>query len=322
MTRIIDLPTAGSVDSSTFVPVFQNGKTKKASASSFGGGGGSSSVSDQVHAATIKSSPADADELGMSDSAASWGLKKITFANLKVWIAGMFVSRTNAQIDGNLNITGTGRRITGDFSNESVANRTAFQTSTANGNSFVHVHPNGTAVASGVIVTTGSDGTNYNSAELVVTPTASIVRSGQAGTGSAAPLELNIFATKCMRLDPATFAFTSVNGGIGYGVGAGGTVTQITSKSTEVTLNKPCGVITTSNAALAAGSFAVFTLKSTSISATDVVHACISSPTINYRVSVGYLVAGGVAFVLQNVSSVSLSEAVNINFVVIKGSSQ
>ena len=38
-----------------------------------------------IHAATSKATPVDADELGLSDSAASWGLKKLTFANLAAW---------------------------------------------------------------------------------------------------------------------------------------------------------------------------------------------------------------------------------------------
>lgn len=59
-----------------------------------------------IHAATSKTTPVDADELGLSDSAASWALKKLTFANLKAWIAGLFVSRTNAQVDGNIYVTG------------------------------------------------------------------------------------------------------------------------------------------------------------------------------------------------------------------------
>ncbi|NBS24587.1 MAG: hypothetical protein EBS78_11605 [Altererythrobacter sp.] len=43
---------------------------------------------------------------------------------------------------------------------------------------------------------------------------------------------------------------TSTSGGIGYGTGAGGTVTQATSKSTGVTLDKVCGEITMNNATL------------------------------------------------------------------------
>jgi hypothetical protein len=48
--------------------------------------------------------------------------------------------------------------------------------------------------------------------------------------------------------------------GIGYATGAGGTVTQATSKSTAVTLNTVTGAITMNNAALAAATIVSFTL--------------------------------------------------------------
>ena len=44
----------------------------------------------EIHAADSKSIPADNDELGLSDSAASWGLKKLTFANLKAVLLAYF----------------------------------------------------------------------------------------------------------------------------------------------------------------------------------------------------------------------------------------
>lgn len=50
----------------------------------------------QIHAATSKTTPVDADELGLADSAASFGLKKLTWANLKaaIWtfINGNYVT--------------------------------------------------------------------------------------------------------------------------------------------------------------------------------------------------------------------------------------
>lgn len=64
------------------------------------------STANNIYSAASKATPVDADEIGLSDSAASWGLKKLTFANLKAWIAGLFVSRTNAQVDGNIYVTG------------------------------------------------------------------------------------------------------------------------------------------------------------------------------------------------------------------------
>jgi len=43
-----------------------------------------------VNAATGKTTPVDADELALSDSAASWGLKKLTWANLKATLKTYF----------------------------------------------------------------------------------------------------------------------------------------------------------------------------------------------------------------------------------------
>lgn len=43
-----------------------------------------------VHAATTKATPVDADELPLSDSAATYGLKKLTWANLKATLKTYF----------------------------------------------------------------------------------------------------------------------------------------------------------------------------------------------------------------------------------------
>lgn len=55
-----------------------------------------------------------------------------------------------------------------------------------------------------------------------------------------------------------TLSLTGASSTLGYGTGAGGTVTQATSKSTAVTLNKPCGRITMNAESLAAGATVSF----------------------------------------------------------------
>src|SRR5262249_33804889 len=75
---------------------------------------------------------------------------------------------------------------------------------------------------------------------------------------------------------PAANSITSQGqAGIGYqtGAGAGGTVTQATSKSTGVTLNKITGAITMNAAALAAATSVTFTVTDSSVAATDAVVA-------------------------------------------------
>jgi len=47
-------------------------------------------VADRIHAATSKATPVDADELGLADSAASFVLKKLTWANLKATLKTYF----------------------------------------------------------------------------------------------------------------------------------------------------------------------------------------------------------------------------------------
>jgi len=113
------------------------------------------------------------------------------------------------------------------------------------------------------------------------------------------------------------------NGGIGYQTGRGGTVTQATSKSTEVTLNKPSGRITLNGAALAAGATASFTLNNTSIAETDTVAISLSGAMgtfVNYNLW-SYVGGGYVLIAIKNISGGSLSDAPTINFAVIKGAS-
>ena len=222
MVRIVDLPTTGTVDSESFVPVFQNGKTKKIAATSLGGGGGS--VNDQIHTATSKTTPADADELGIVDSAATWSLKRLTFANLKAWIAGLFVSKAGDTINGNLSVAG------------------------------------------------------------------------------------NVLVT---------------NGVLGYGVGAGGTVTQTTSKSTSVALNKPSGSITLHNSTIAAGASVMFDMSNTYAKTGCMVMTNIDlygTPNYwSYRIEPVAVGGGQITFRLTNLHSGALTAAEKINFVILQG---
>ena len=107
---------------------------------------------------------------------------------------------------------------------------------------------------------------------------------------------------------------------IGYGVGAGGTVTQLTSKNAVVTLNKPCGRITTSNSALAAGATVVLTLANSTIDGSKDLFI-ITGATLSYKyvIRVYYAGDGSAQIEIKNNTGGSLSEAIDINFAVIKG---
>lgn len=109
---------------------------------------------------------------------------------------------------------------------------------------------------------------------------------------------------------------------IGYSAAAQGTVTQLTSKSTAVTLNKSMGRITMNNASLATATNATFTLNNTTISANDTVILTISGGQAtpgSYNAFANALDTGSVSITLRNISGGSLSEAVVINFCVLHG---
>jgi len=109
-------------------------------------------------------------------------------------------------------------------------------------------------------------------------------------------------------------------GAIGYGTGAGGTVSQSTSKSTGVTLNTSSGQITLNNAALAADTTVSFTLTNSAIAAGDVlVMNHISGGTAGSYVLNAQCAAGSASINVRNITAGSLSEAIVIQFALIKG---
>ena len=118
------------------------------------------------------------------------------------------------------------------------------------------------------------------------------------------------------------FEFTSDEDVVGYGTGAGGTVTQATSITTGVTLSKPCGTITTVSSTLVAGADATFTVTNTLVAATDVIVANVKSyggtadgiPVVN----VTAVAAGSFDLNIRNTGAVTLDDTVVISFAVVK----
>lgn len=107
---------------------------------------------------------------------------------------------------------------------------------------------------------------------------------------------------------------------LGYGTGAGGVVTQATSKATAVTINKPTGQITTSNAALAAGAEVSFSVNNTLVAANDIIIVNGITPA-SYTYRNGIAAAGIFSVFIKNNTAGSLSDVLTINFAVFKGAS-
>ena len=114
--------------------------------------------------------------------------------------------------------------------------------------------------------------------------------------------------------------FTSI---FGYHSDAGSSVIQNTNKSTGVTINKPTGKITMNSAALADNTTVSFTVNNSIVAADDVIIANIRSGATAgaYMLTVDAVAAGSFRLSLRNESGGSLSEAVVINFAIIKGDS-
>lgn len=201
---------------------------------------------------------------------------------------------------------------------------------------ILHGGDNATAVGTTYTATEASNAVNYagflNLSKLIANNSTIWFDVGS----NAAPAVAFVGRTNTGLYSPSTDTFVGVTGGLeafrvtstqqllvtgglGFFTGSGGTVTQATSKSTAVTLDKVSGAITTHTAALNAGTSVQFTLNNNKIANTDTVIINVRSPTGKYRADVVGLGAGTANIELFNSTGGSLSEAVVLNFNVIKG---
>jgi len=116
----------------------------------------------------------------------------------------------------------------------------------------------------------------------------------------------------------ATTSIRSSGGtsGIGYATGAGGTVTQNTSRTTPVTLDKVTGAITLTSAAGSA-SYQSFTVTNSAVAATDVVIVNQKSGTDKYITLVTNVAAGSFQITFATTGGTTTEQPV-FNFAVIK----
>lgn len=113
---------------------------------------------------------------------------------------------------------------------------------------------------------------------------------------------------------------TGATSKIGYGIGAGGTVTQATDKSTGVTLNKVSGQITMNNATLNTDTTVSFTLTNSAIASGDVlILNHVSGGTVGSYLLNAQAGSGSAVITVRNITGGNLSEAIVIGYVVIKG---
>jgi hypothetical protein len=120
-----------------------------------------------------------------------------------------------------------------------------------------------------------------------------------------------------LRLTGLTGAIASSGtGGIGYATGAGGAVTQITSRTTGVTLNRTTGAITLFSAAGTTVA-ATFTVTNSTVAATDVIILNQKSGTDLYDLMVTAVAAGSFNITFRTTGGTTTETPV-FNFAVIK----
>jgi len=130
-------------------------------------------------------------------------------------------------------------------------------------------------------------------------------------------LEDGILVSKGIRSNGST------GDGIGYATGAGGAVTQLTSRATGVTLNKLTGQITTNTASLAAEASARFTVTNSTVAIGDCIIVSQQSGAIGLMtdVWVDSIADGSFVIVVANnnvAAGTAETGAIIINFAVIK----
>jgi len=165
-------------------------------------------------------------------------------------------------------------------------------------------------------ITADGDDTNI---DIDVTP---------KGTGSVVMTKVDIGSgeiddTVIGANTPAAVTATDVlaTGSVGYTTGAGGTVTQITSRTTGVTLDAICGQITLVAGSISGLASQEFTLTNSTIEATDVVVVSFASglTAASYDVTVTATAAGSCNISVHNVNnSATPTDTPVLNFVVIK----
>jgi len=101
----------------------------------------------------------------------------------------------------NLAFTGTGNRITGDFSNATPSNRLAFQTSTVNGNTSISAVPNGTSTNANFTSYSGTDLNNASRAQIAMTGADARFASDINGTGTYLPMTFYTGGSERVRVD-------------------------------------------------------------------------------------------------------------------------
>ena len=170
---------------------------------------------------------------------------------------------------------------------------------------------------------TGYDGAAYRNAALIHaasegTPAAGSMpgqlRFSTTPTGAVTPIER-------FRIGASGLIVWGFKAGYGLGAGSGGAVTQLTSKATGVTLNTATGQITMNAAALAANARARFTVTNNlcELNDTIIIHRKNGGTAATYAVEIDGVANGSFVVSVWNYSATARSEAVVLQYSILRG---
>jgi len=286
------------------------------------------------------------------------GTQSVSVDNIQ--FDGNTISSTDTNGDIELTPNGTGAVTTDNLSFDG----NTIATTDANGNLILAPNGTGSVNISNINVTGGSisgvtftgtfNGITSITATSFFTDTldAGLTLAGQALTADGTDTDIDIDITPKGTgevnlpkvdidggaIDGTTIGATAVSTirgstvlatqGAGYATGAGGTVTQLTSRTTGVTLNQACGAITLVAGSLAGHEADEFTLTNSEIAATDVVIVNIKSGADAatrkyYTIAVTSVSAGSCTISIGNNDNGTLpaagTDTLVLSFAVIKG---
>ena len=210
---------------------------------------------------------------------------------------GIQVTGSPVTTSGNINITNTGvtRLNAGTGISLSGGNGNVTVSTTITGGTVT-----GVTVASTTLTVSGSPITTTGTITINLPTTITLTGNITGG---------NLISTGRITSANAT-------AGIGYATGAGGTITQGTSRTTSVTINKMSGAITLFSAA-GTSAYTTFTVTNSTVAATDVIIVNQKSGTDKYQAFVSAVAAGSFAITFSDISGTTTEQPV-FNFAVIK----
>lgn len=130
------------------------------------------------------------------------------------------IDGTNGIDSPDLNITGTGAKVSGDFSNATIASRVLFQTSIANSPTFIEAIPSGSSVSAGLNLSNSStDPANSSLGQVRIDGATFGIASTLRGSGGYLPMTFYTGGSERFRIDTA--------GQIGIGGANFGTAGQV-----------------------------------------------------------------------------------------------